>query len=391
MKKFRSLYIIPNEKFNVGMHPYSKASVPAICLNVNDSIIFCFNYDYYRKIKKDPLIMDDTYSLSLDKSGNVGIEEIPDQYVNFRWYEKNSDSTVIKNAWSAYNESLNLGEIIKYQIYRDSRIVNDNIRYLDNMFSLRLDYALPSWDVCVALPLYAYLCEEIPGFDKKFANSSDLVGQIRGNLKKLNKYLVKGRPIDLNQLDELLKVIHNLTDEFELAYYIKSIGYEIEFGNSKKGEPDYIINGTPVELKSAFPDIIPNSESTGPDLKFDGYATRLSLTEPTGEDFKKDMLANLKLVDKGLEKARICFYNITRPYSSVCFYKDALLGKFDLYKDCLNLNKVIRKSIDGHDRMIIPYVKPVCSEPGIISFPITYNNYIEYFYNFDPLSICRKA
>ena len=279
MKKFRSFYMSSNEKLNVEMSSDLNKGIPTIRVRVNDTIIVSHNYDYYRKIESDPQNLNDSYSISIDKSGNAGIAEIPNYYVNLNWYEENIDPQIINEAWHKYNDKLHLHEIAKYLIYRDSLIINENITLLDNAtFHLKLDYILPSWDVCITLPMYTKLCEDIPGLEEKLENSEDLAGQVRGKLRSLNKDLINKREINLSKIDKQMSVAHNLNDEFELAYHIKKQGYDIEFGNTNKNEPDYMINGKKVELKSSFPDTELNSNFPNPDTNLNQYAVRLHPT-----------------------------------------------------------------------------------------------------------------
>ena len=97
----------------------------------------------------------------------------------------------------------------------------------------------------------------------------------------------------------------------------------------------------------------------------------------------RELLESAKNVEKGLKNAEICFNNLTRPYSSICFYKDAALGKFDYYRHCTDFFKVLHDAINKSEKTVIPYIKPVCSKPRITSFPMVYKDYLKLLYDIE--------
>lgn len=327
--------------------------IQGINLVVDNNIIVSYDFGKAFKIDCDILEVNlsSTYTPFARDTSLLGIKELGNFHINTLWYEKDIDATMICDSWAKYNSTLHFDEIISALIYRDAFML---MRH--HNFGVPIS-PLPSWDVCVIVPLYMALCENIPGYDSKLRKAGDVGGHIKSNIKKIYRNLLNGT-LKPNTLDNFLIDVHTFCDELELAYHIKRLGYDISFGNPKQNEPDYFIEEIGAELKSRYPKINILSNNFG---NFD-YSIQCN-----------DMIKELTRIEEGLDKADIYFNNITRGSSALKFYYSVEMNKFGYYKHCIDFTKVLKDvtTVAKSEKIIVPYIKPFCSDPKIISFPIS--------------------
>jgi len=319
--------------------------------------------------KKTPeLCIGDSYSPSLVDSKHVGLNELPESSINISWYEKDINSRNVLDSWGSYEDVLQFGKITGYLIARDV--------LLAKTCKLRFIQPMPSWDVCLTLPLYMKLCEEIEGFENKIRVATDIGDQINGNLNAIDKAL-ENEKFNIEMFNNLLERVHSLLDELRLAYNIRKLGYDIKFGGA--GEPDYFIGDIPAEHKSRFPYIDIDDFSV---LEIDTKSLNYS------ELFKFDeILSEVKSVKRALKKSEIYFCNLSRIPYAIKYYYIIEMTKFGPNKQQFNFSDVLcdfysilassllELQDEGHEKFIIPYMNMICSDPKIVcpTFPIPKN------------------
>lgn len=207
----------------------------------NERIIYC-DYSCAYEIKNTTLMpkLELQYTTIKINQNCVGLKELPESFIDLRWYENTIDPNTLLEGWDNYKNILPIEDITAYLILRDILLLN-----LSRFINIS-----PSWDVCLKLSLYVELFKDIPGFLEKLSIPTDLGDQFRGNTEPIRKCLQSGT-LKSDMLDRILELMHSLSDELEVAYNIKKLGYDIQFRG--KGEPDYLINNVPAEHKSRFP------------------------------------------------------------------------------------------------------------------------------------------
>lgn len=300
------------------------------------------------------LCMEETYSPAVMDSKHVGLKELPNSFINVSWYEKDFDARIVPEVWNIQQKLIPYSRLAGYLVARDAILARVG-RYLS---------AIPSWDVCLTLPIQIKLCEDIPGIKSRIERVSEIGDQIRGSANRLDKHLKNGtfRP---QLLDDLLQKIHSLSDELDLAYNMKKLGYDVRFGD--EGEPDFIINGIPAELKSRFPSL----ESLA----------RTDIPSTFGfSDAQKDLVMEVRGVKKGLRKADIYFCNLTRVFAAMRFHYAVEMTRYGSEKEGFNFSDMFYDfdvmmlavmKFRERGKVVVPYIKPICSDPRIIMpFPI---------------------
>lgn len=268
---------------------------------INDKIIIQSDYRSLKRYEGNwmdlEVHMDKAYAPIVIDSHHLGVDGLPNFVLNLDWYEKDINVQMILDSWQEYREKLNLSKLMASLIYRDAKIMKQCLD-LDRKYPL----VTPSWDVCILLPYYLKLCENIPGHKIKLDRAGEVVKQIASLVTGFYKKLeAEQTDIPLDNLDDLLRKAHSQSDELAVAYKLKEMGFDIEFGNPKT-EPDYIINGFYVEHKSRFPDRNLSDDT----IKFKKFK---DLEE--AKIFKS--LANqMTSPDEGLEKADLFINNVTR-------------------------------------------------------------------------------
>lgn len=349
------LFINPSSK----VEPISKEL--GYLLKVNDKIIINCDYKPLLRLKNGKAILQvDTgrrYCPKTISSRHIGFDELPNFALNLDWYGNDIDGSLILKSWNEYKEKMNLDKMMSFLIYRDVKI-------MANCVNSRLIYPLlsPSWDVCLFLPYYMKLCEKIPGHEIKLNRATEVIRQINNIVKDFYTMLQEGQTsIPLKGLDDLLRKAHSISDELAMAYRLSKLNFDIKFGNPKS-EPDYIINGLRVEHKSKFPDRILSNEKLNIKRFKDLDETQILC----------NMVGQLTSPDEGFERdVNIFINNITRMPIASELYGLSLKG-FRLYPDINSFEKVISTAMDlaEKERIIIPYISPICSRPRIISFPL---------------------
>jgi hypothetical protein len=100
------------------------------------------------------------YTPMIHDSHYIGFDKLPNFILDLEWYEKDIDARMYLNSWQKYSDKMNLSKLMAFLIYGDATIMNECLK-------LRCKYPLitPSWDVCIFLPYYLKLCENIPGHE----------------------------------------------------------------------------------------------------------------------------------------------------------------------------------------------------------------------------------
>jgi hypothetical protein len=329
-------------------------------LSINDKIVIRCDYKSLKVYEGDNVVLhvhiEKPYAPIVLDSHYIGVSELPNFILNLDWYEKDIDTQMILTSWLEYREKMNLSKLMAFLIYRDAKIMKECI-------DLGCKYPLvtPSWDVCILLPYYLKLCENIPGHEIKLKRAGEVVKQINNLVTDFYEKLKEGQTyIPLKNLDDLLRKAHSQSDELAVAYKLNKLDFDVRFGNPKT-EPDYIINGFRVEHKSKFPDRILSNETINIAKFKDLDETR------TLHNLAKQMTPP----DEGLEKADIFINNISRMPVAKELYGLSLRG-FRLYPHINSFYEVMSDAMQlvEKEKIIVPYISPICSNPRIISFPI---------------------
>jgi len=300
------------------------------------------------------LKIEDSYTPFISNSKHIGIKEFGESIINIWWYEKDIDPSLVIDGWNKYKNIVPFDKIVGYLISRDL-ILAKICKFIN---------AIPSWDICLILPLYMKLCQEIPGFEDRIRIATEIGDQIRGNLNKLDKH-IRNKTFKPQMLDTLLEKLHSLSDELELAYNINKLGYEISFGG--RGEPDYVINGIYAEQKSRFPLLNPFE-------KID-ISSNFNYS-----DVLNELILEVKNVKEGLKRAEIYFNNLSRVIPALKFHYVVEMTRHGLGADSFNFSDMfcdfktmMSSAMKFHKKgkVVVPYIKPICSDPKIIApFPI---------------------
>jgi len=333
-------------------------------MEVDGEKVSNYNYSSSYEIKEETLVpkLDGSYSLIILGENHIGLKEIPGSLINISWYEADADPLIVIEAWNKYIEIIPLDRIIKYLVLRD--IISINIY---NFIT-----AMPSWDICLMLPLYAGLCRKIPGLNERLEIHHEISDEIRGILDSLENLLrsppkgQRGYCCMDSRLENLLRAMHSLTDELALAYHINKLGYNIEFGGA--GEPDFFINGISAENKSRTYHSRDQAEEKD-----------LAYYPVTG--IINNLKNEVKSSARAFKKSDIFFSNVSRVPSALDFYSMTESSRFErdgtqipssnlFYNFDLSLTLAIIKAHYRKEKTIIPYIKPFCSRPQILSLPV---------------------
>ena len=122
------------------------------------------------------------YAPKILESHYIGVNELPNFILNLDWYERDIDAQIILNSWQEYGEKMNLSKLMAFLIYRDAKIMKECL-------DLGCKYPLvtPSWDICIFLPYYLKLCENIPGHEIKLKRAGEVVKQINNLVTEFYK------------------------------------------------------------------------------------------------------------------------------------------------------------------------------------------------------------
>ena len=335
-----------------------KYGIDGILFDINGETVIKYdisqNYDIQNGILEVKL--EESYRPNKYSDHQVGFDDVAESYMSTRILETGITSDVVIDGWSHYDKIIPLDRIVKFLIARDI--------YLLKIPKLKYAGSTPSWDVCISLAMYLKLCEKIENFEEKLHVATEIGDQIRGNLQKLDTEIRKGHYFS-KYLIPLLQSLHSLHDELELAYNISKLGYNIRFGG--RGEPDYFIDITAVEQKSRFPELEHILEEKLPSSFQYNEALR-------------DLIFEIKQYKKGLSRANVFFYNVSRLVKSFKFYAGTELVKMGPNAKSFNLAdmfsnfRIMMKSLFiflEKGRVVVPYVKLYSIDPKIICpFPV---------------------
>lgn len=333
------------------------------CLNREVVVRYDLSKNYQIENKVFNIKLEEEYAPKKHSDYHVGIDNVADSYMSTRILEKDVTSDIVIDGWSQYADSIHLNKIIKYLVARDVCLFK-----LGNYFlkpGLNYGAVTPSWDVCISLAAYLKLCENIGNFETRLHEATEMGDQIRGNFQKLNGEIIKGTFVQVHasrlmiseHLDQLLRSLHTLNDELELAYNLAKVGYDVEFG--ERGEPDYIIGNIPAEQKSRFPE-------------FDQIVKEKKSTSFQYAEALEDLVREIKKSRKALSEAEIYFCNLSRLETALTFYAATELEKIDEFTRFDNMMKRAFTVLEK-ERVVIPYLKLYSFDPKILGLPIPKN------------------
>ena len=357
MKLFRKPLVLTNCQY-LPQVKKSKNGVDGVLFNVNGEVVIKYDISQNYRIQNKILDvrLEEEYRPKRYSNHQVGIDNVAESYLSTKIIEPGVTSDVVVDGWNQYNEIIPLNRIVKFLIARDI--------YALKIPEWKFAGSTPSWDICISLAMYLKLCEKIERFEEKLHVATEIGDHIRGNLRKLDNEVRKGNYFS-DYLNQLMKSLHSLNDELELAYIISKHGYDIKFGG--RGEPDYFISNTTVEQKSRFPKLEHIFEEKLPSNFH--YAKAL-----------KDLIYEIKQYKRGLKKADVFFYNVSRLVKGFKFYAGTEITKMgpegtsfslaDIFSDF----DIMMKSIFiflKEGKVVVPYVKLYSISPKIIcTFPI---------------------
>ena len=288
----RRIFVDPNDKYEP--HPQVLGNL----LKINDKIIIHCDYKSLLRYEGANAVfhvdIEKPYTPKVLDSHYLGINELPNFVLNLDWYEKDIDLKMILNSWQEYRKEMNLSKLMAFLIYRDATIMKEciNLGYIYPLVA-------PSWDVCILLPYYLKLCKNIPGYEIKLKRAGEVIKQINNLVTELYKKIEDGQTyIPFKNLDDLLRKAHSQSDELAVAYKLSKLNFDIKFGNPKR-EPDYIVNGFPVEHKSKFPERILSNETINV-KKFKDLEEAKTIN---------NLVEQMTSPDEGLEKADLFINN----------------------------------------------------------------------------------
>lgn len=358
MIQFSKPLILSNCRHSVQIKRGEQGIVDGVTFIVNDEIAVRYDLSQNYEIKGRLLTvkLEEQYEPEKYSDHQVGLKGMAESYISTRIFEANVSSDMVLSGWEDYENVIPLGAIAKFLIGRDvllARLAKPN-------------YFLPtpSWDVCISLAMYFKLCENIDGFAEKLKVATDIGDQIRGNWRRLDKDIRAGKYFS-GYLENLLRSMHSLNDELELAYAVHKIGYEIRFGS--RGEPDYSISGVPVEQKSKFPQV-------------EHLFEKLNKAVPSKFHYAEaidELVSEIKRRRKALKKAEVFFYNLSRVMEGFKFFVGTQIEKMGPeansfnFADMFDNFDIMMKSVFiflEKGKIIIPYVKPLSTNPKIVCF-----------------------
>jgi hypothetical protein len=245
----------------------------------------------------------------------------------------------------------------------------------------------PSWDVCLTLPAYLHLCEDIPGFEARLSDVTELGDQIRKSLKGISAKRGEERA-EYQNLELFLEKLHALEDELSLALSILRSGYEVRFG--ERGGPDLYVNSIPCEQKSRFP------TTDGKDIKV-RVPERFTIV-----DVYRLYLLEVKQTPRAFRKSRIFFNNLSRTGAGMAYTeavdwertkgKPPLRGIAEMET---NLRVMIHLALDLQKewkKVIVPYTRYVGPDSRYtIPIPIPLAKYQEVMEMEHPRSKSRSS
>lgn len=352
MRLFRKPLILTNCKYTTQIKR-SENGVDGILFNVNDEVVVKYDISRNYRIQNKVLhvLLEEEYHPKKYSNHQVGIDNVAESYLSTKIFEPDVPSDLVIDGWNHYGEIIPLDRVVKFLIARDI--------YALKIPKWRFAGATPSWDVCISLAVYLKLCEKIEGFEEKLRVATEIGDQIRGNLRKLDTEVSKGNYFS-DYLTQLMRSLHSLNDELELAYNLCNHGWDIKFGG--RGEPEYFTGSAAIEQKSRFPML--------EHVLKENYPSNLLYSRAL-----KDVVYEIKQYKRGLRKANIFFYNVSRLVKGLTFYAGTEIKKMgseaatfnlaDVFSDFNIMMKCIL-AIAKEEKVVIPYVKPYSINPKII-------------------------
>lgn len=357
MKIFRPILIL--EKYDKTARYQSQKGefgIDGMLFKVNNDTVFKYDYSNAYRIQGTKLVLNlkEAYTPIVVDSKHVGIQELNESMINIGWFEKDVDIDLVIKGWNKYKNIIPFNKIVGYLVARDILLIE--VSGFINTF--------PSWEICLTLSMYMMLSKEIDGFKNRLNIATEIGDQIRGSIKKLD-HRIRNGTFKYTLLDDMLEKMHSLSDELALVYHIRNLGYNVRFGSV--GETDFFINGVPCEHKSRFPDI--------------SSAINMKLPEHFNySDALNSMIFEIKKVKKALAKSEIFFNNLSRVVPAINFpliveinrhnFDTGYFNFLDMFANFeIMMSTVMR--IHEKEKVIVPYIKLVTSDPKIISFPLS--------------------
>ncbi len=224
----------------------------------------------------------------------VGVEGIQASSVIAKWYDPTFTPGLIIEGWRRHGGLIPFEQIVPHLIHRDVVLMHDYF----------YTCILPSWDVCLTLPAYMLLCEDIPGLKARLAYLTELGDQVRTSLKVLSDKRGRGGT-RYNDLQAFLEKLHALEDELSLALNIHRSGCDVRFG--ERGGPDLFVNSVPCEQKSRFP----TTDGSDVEVKLpEGY---------TIIDVYRLFVLEVKKTQRAFRKSGIYFNNLSRTGAGMAY------------------------------------------------------------------------
>ncbi|TET91587.1 MAG: hypothetical protein E3J35_02440 [Methanomassiliicoccales archaeon] len=258
----------------------------------------CIDFDFSDWIAEDGTIrrLLPTESISPIQIDDfqVGIRGIQASSITAKWYDTTFTPRLIIEGWRRHGDLIPFDEIVPNLIYRDIVLMHD----------YRYTCILPSWDVSLTLPAYLLLCEDIPGFEARLSDVTELGDQIRKSLKDISARRRRGKAVYQN-LELFLEKLHALEDELSLALNVLRSGCDVRFG--ERGGPDLYVNSIPCEQKSRFP-------------MTDGRDIEVRVPEGfTIVDVYRLFVLEVKQTKRAFRKSGIFFNNLSRTGAGMAY------------------------------------------------------------------------
>jgi len=124
---------------------------------------------------------------------------------------------------------------------------------LDKMVEYLL-HKRDKWDIVLEMLYLLEECSSINGFDERLRNKEELVGQIKGIIKKLEKSSLDTKKQKETIID-LYESARSLVSELNMVYILAKNNFDIKLIDRKNKRPDieFIKNGFTADLKYSFP------------------------------------------------------------------------------------------------------------------------------------------
>lgn len=325
------------------------------------------DFDFSDWIAEDgtirPLLPTESISPKQIDDFRVGIRGIQASSIFTKWYDTTFTPKLIIEGWRRHGDLIPFDEIVPNLIYRDVVLMHD----------YRYTCMFPSWDVSLTLPAYLLLCEDIPGFEARLSDATELGDQIRKSLKGISARRRRGKA-EYQKLELFLEKLHSLEDELSLALNVLRSGYDVRFG--ERGGPDLYVNSVPCEQKSRFP------TTDGRDIEVrvpEGFTTL---------DIYRLFVLEVKQTGKAFRKSKIFFNNLSRTGAGMAYTaavdrerkkgKPPFRGFYEMHASLRAMIHLALELQKEWGKIIVPYTRYVGPDSRyMIPIPIPLTKYQE--------------